>query len=85
MTANRCLILVVLAVLLFLSATLPAHAEPAPENHVNPDGTAILYVYPKVPQMREGDKIIEVAHPPLPEDDISPDPFERAKDPRTWA
>jgi hypothetical protein len=85
MTANRWLVLVVLVVLAFCVWTLPAHAAaPQPQ-----PPTVKLYVYPKLLPPQEGEEVIKdpnALRMNNPEDSSLPDdPFEAAKDPRTWA
>jgi hypothetical protein len=45
----------------------------------------VLKIYPKLLPPQQGEIILERPHAPAPEDGISDDPFERAKDPRTFA
>jgi hypothetical protein len=97
MTAKVChtiMWLLVAAVFLYAVGTLPdaAHGAPAPQqqqqqprSHVNPDGTAVLYIYPH-DELREDDEIIKDPRAtPAPEDAVTGDPFIDVKDPRTWA
>jgi hypothetical protein len=63
---------------LFLIAALEV---PAPQ----PDPPVVLRIYPKLLPPQDGETILEQPHAPGPEDGISDDPFERAKDPRTFA
>ena len=90
--------LLVVAVFLYAVGTLPsaAHGAPAPKatheqpkvNHVNPDGTGVLYIYPGDPQFDPDTEqiIMDPRAVSSPEEDhLTGDPFIDAKDPRTWA